>query len=369
MYVWERADWPRFRWSDAALLPVVGEARRRQGRLLGVLDGVGFALRQQAAVGSVVEDVVQSSEIEGEHLDRAAVRSSVVRRLGVDDAGLGPVDRRTDAVVAMALDAVAQLDAPLTVARLTGWQAFPTGYTGPVRVRTGGWREDTDGPMQVVSGPVGRPRVHYQAPPADRVDAEMARFLRWFATDDGTEGLLRAGLAHLWFVTIHPFEDGNGRLARAISDRALAQDERSEQRFYSLSARIRQERAEYYRVLEYTQRGELDVTDWLRWFVGCVDRAVTDATATVGSVIRRTAFWGRFGASLSERQQKVLGRVLDDGFDGKLTAKRYAQLGGCSIATAQRDLNELVDRGVVAREPGGSKNTRYTVSAEQPSSR
>jgi Fic family protein len=261
----------------------------------------------------------------------------------------------------MMLDATTHYDQPLTAERLCGWQAalFPTGYSGMHRIKTGSWRDDTDGPMQVVSGPIGHQRLHYEAPPAARVDAELSRFLAWFAQRDAAEGLLRAGLAHLWFVTIHPFEDGNGRVARAIADQALAQSEGSGQRFYSLSSQIRKERNDYYEMLERTQKGTLDVTDWMMWFLGCFTRAIDGAEETCVNVLRKADFWQHHAhEAFSERQKKVLNRYLD-GFESKLTARKWAAIGGCSVPTAQRDIHELVERSVLRRGPGGSKNTSY----------
>jgi Fic family protein len=363
MYIWQRSDWPDLRWNDSALIEALADARLRQGRLLGSMSRLGFELKQEAQLEALTEDVLRTSEIEGEILDRATVRSSLARRLGVPDAGAALVDRRTEGVVAMLLDAVGQYDAPLTAERLFGWQAalFPTGYSGLHRIAVGRWRDDAEGPMQVVSGPIGRQWVHYEAPPAAELDTEMGRFLSWFNAADRPEGLLRAGLAHLWFVTVHPFEDGNGRVARAIADMALAQSEGSGQRFYSMSSQIRLERDAYYSALEQTQKGDADVTDWLIWFLGCLSRAIDGADATRASVLRKAVFWERFGAlPMSARQRAVLNRTLD-GFEGKLTAKKWAAVGKCSVPTAQRDILELIEWGMLRRNVGGSKNTSYEV--------
>ncbi|MEZ4236742.1 MAG: Fic family protein [Myxococcota bacterium] len=368
MFIWERQGWPSLRWDERRLLEPLAAARHRQGLLLGHLRGQGFAVGLDARLQAHTDEVVQSSAIEGDPLDPRAVRSSIARHLGIPDAGLVTVDRRTDGIVEMMLDATGHLDAPLTRERLFGWQAalFPTGYAGRHPVRTGGWRDDAEGPMQVVSGPIGRGRVHFRAPPASRVDSEMDRFLGWFDAEARPEGLLRAGLAHLWFVTVHPFDDGNGRLARAIADRALAQSEGSVQRFYSMSSQIREERARYYEMLERTQRGGLDVTDWLQWFLGCFERALERSEVTLARVFAKADFWRRFADEpLGERQRKVLNRLLD-GFEGRITAKKWAALGKVSIPTAQRDLNDLLARGLLARSPGGSKNTSYTLAFGTP---
>ena len=339
MYIWEQPDWPL---------------------LLGRVSRLGFDLKREAQLEALTEDVVRSSEIEGEMLDRPAVRSSLARRLGVPDATVVAADQRTEGVVAMMLDATENHAAPLTAERLFGWQAalFPTGYSGLRRLKTGQWRDDADGPMQVVSGPIGRQRVHFQAPPARLLDREMRHFLDWF-NRSGPESLLRAGLAHLWFVTVHPFEDGNGRVARAIADQALAQSEGSGQRFYSMSSQIRRERSAYYAMLERTQAGGVDVSDWLEWFLRCLWRAIDGADAVRGSVLRKAVFWQRHAEEVfSARQKTVLNRYLD-GFEGKLTAKKWAAIGKCSVPTAQRDISKLVERGVLRRGNGGSKNTSY----------
>jgi Fic family protein len=363
VYIWEEPSWPHFTWDDRRLLEPLAAARLKQGRLLGTMARLGFDLKRNAQLEALTEDVVKSSEIEGEVLDRESVRSSIARRLGVPDAAVVPADRRTEGVVEMMLDATQNYDAPLGPERLFGWQAalFPTGYSGFHKVKTGTWRDDVNGPMQVVSEPIGRQRIHYQAPPAERLEAEMQQFLNWFNRRQ-PEGLLRAGLAHLWFVTVHPFEDGNGRVARAIADQALAQSEGSGQRFYSMSSQIRKEQFDYYRALERSQKGTLDVSNWLVWFLGCFSRAVDGAETTCGDVLRKAEFWQRYAREVfSERQKAILNRFLD-GFEGKLTAKKWALIGKCSIPTAQRDINDLVERSILRRNPGGSKNTSYDLA-------
>ncbi len=361
MYIWEQQNWPQFTWDDGRLLEPLAGARLKQGRLLGGMASLGFDLKLEAQLEALTEDVVRSSEIEGEILDRDSVRSSLARRLGLPTAAIAPADRRTEGVVEMMLDATENDGALLTSERLLGWQAalFPTGYSGMHRIKTGAWRDDAEGPMQVVSGPIGRQRVHYQAPPAQQLDAEMQAFLEWFNRRSEPEGLLRAGLAHLWFVTIHPFEDGNGRVARAIADQALAQSEDSGQRFYSMSSQIRKERSDYFDALESAQKGKLDVTDWLVWFLGCFSRAIDGADSACADVLRKADFWQRYAREpFTKRQKAVLNRFLD-GFEGKLTARKWAAIGKCSIPTAQRDITELVERGILRRNPGGSKNTSY----------
>jgi len=366
MYIWQRPEWPNLRWQDARLLEPLAAARLKQGRLLGSMARIGFDLKLEAQLDALTEDVIKSSEIEGEVLDRNSVRSSIARRLGVPQAEVTLSDRRTEGVVEMMLDATQNFAAPLTQARLFAWHAalFPTGYSGLHLVKTGSWRDDSDGPMQVVSGPIGRQRVHYQAPPASRLEAEMRRFLKWFNDKPEVEGLLRAGLSHLWFVTIHPFDDGNGRVARAIADQALAQSEASGQRFYSVSSQIRNERSDYYDMLESTQKGGVDVTDWLVWFLACFSRAIEGAETATKSVLRKADFWQRYAREhFSDRQKVVLNRYLD-GFEGKLTAKKWAKLTKISIPTAQRDINDLVERAILTRNLGGSKNTSYDLAPQ-----
>ncbi len=363
MHIWERPERPQFKWDDEALIGPLAAARLNQGRLLGRMQSLGFDLQLEAQLQALTDEVLKSSEIEGDILDHASVRSSLARRLGVPEAGTTPIDRRTEGVVEMMLDAARNFDQPLTAERLFGWQAalFPTGYSGLVKVKTGGWREDIEGPMQVVSSAIGREHVHYQAPPAARVPNHMAAFLDWFVAPPTTDGLLRAGLAHLWFVTVHPFENGNGRVARAIADQALAQSEGSPQRFYSMSSQIRRERADYYAILERTQKGGLNVTDWLQWFLACFTRAIHGAEASSADVLRKAEFWRAHDrVALSDRQRMILNRYLD-GFEGNLTAKNWAILGKCSPASAQRDIADLVDKGILQRNPGGSKNTSYAL--------
>lgn len=363
-YIHQLDDWPAFRWDHAAVSGPLAAVRHRQGRLTGRMDALGFELRSEAVLETLTADVVKSSEIEGEILERSQVRSSIARRLGMDIGGLPPVDRNVEGVVEMTLDAVGAFDRPLTSERLFGWHAalFPTGRSGMLRIAVGRWRDEEAGPMQVVSGPFGREKVHFEAPPASRVAGEMAAFLEWFDSPDTLDPVLRAAIAHLWFVTIHPFEDGNGRIARAIGDMALARSEGSDQRFYSLSSQIRQDRKGYYEILERTQKGDLDITPWLLWFLACLDRALDDSAGILEDVLRKAAFWqGLAGEPLGERQRKVLNRLLD-GFDGKLTSSKWAKLTKTSPDTALRDINDLVARGILVRDPGGGRSTSYSLA-------
>ena len=335
--------------------------RYKQGRLVGRMQALGFDLRQEAVLETLTQDVHKTSDIEGERLELGEVRSSLGRRLGIEVGGLRNVEERVEGVVEMMLDATANYDRPLTRERLWGWQAalFPTGRSRLRRIIVGGWRDDSTGPMQVVSGPLGRERVHYEVPAAGRIDDEIEVFLDWFNTDMDTDGVLRAALAHLWFVTIHPFEDGNGRVARAIADMALARSEGSSQRFYSMSSQIRAERSGYYRILERTQKGTTDVSEWMGWFLGCLGRAIDRAETTLAVVLTKARFWGDVEAvPLNERQRRVLNRLLD-GFEGKLTTSKWAKLAKCSQDTALRDITSLINHGILVRGPAGGRSTNY----------
>jgi Fic family protein len=363
-YLHERDDWPRFSWDRERLAERLAIVRYRQGRLLGSMEAVGFNSRRDAVLRTLTEDVLKSSEIEGEHLDRAQVRSSIARRLGMDIGGLKAVDRNVEGVVEMMLDATGRFDQPLTAERLFAWHAalFPTGRSGMRRIRVGGWRDDSNGPMQVVSGPLGHERVHYQAPAAARLDAEMGALLDWFNSSNETDWVAKAGLAHLWFVTIHPFEDGNGRIARAVADMALARSEQSSQRFYSMSAQIRIERNAYYEVLEQTQKNTMDVSLWMEWFLDCLGNAIEEAQSSLTAVLYKSTFWDRVGDfPINERQRLVLNRLFE-GFEGKLTTSKWAKLAKCSHDTALRDVASLVERGILIRGEQGGRSTSYELA-------
>jgi Fic family protein len=364
MYIHELADWPRFDWNRERLAEPLADVRHRQGRLIGHMETLGFNLRQEAVLQTLTVDVLKSSEIEGEKLDVEQVRSSIARRLGMDIGALKPADRNVEGIVEMMLDATRHYDQPLTAERLFSWHAslFPTGRSGMTKIRAGVWRDDSAGPMEVVSGPVGKERVHFQAPAAPRLDGEMKAFLDWFNANADIDPVLKAGLAHLWFVTLHPFDDGNGRIARALADMALARSENSSQRFYSMSAQIRQERGAYYDILEKTQKGTLDITPWMEWFLGCLGRAIDGAQATLSSVLAKARFWEAFAeVAINERQRLVLNRLLD-GFEGKLTTSKYAKLAKCSQDTALRDILPLVERGILVRNPEGGRSTSYALA-------
>jgi Fic family protein len=360
-YVHQLEGWPDFRWREPELAVRLAAVRNHQGRLTGRMGQLGFRLQAEAVLETLAEEVTQSSAIEGESLDKDQVRSSLARHLGMDAAGLSPADRNVEGIVEMMLDATQNYAAPLDEERLLGWHAalFPAGFSGMRRITVGAWRTDEVGPMQVVSGPVGRERVHFEAPAASRVPHEMRAFLSWFNTPDPGDPVLNAAIAHLWFVTIHPFDDGNGRIARAIADMALARSESSPRRFYSMSAQIRAERKAYYEVLERTQKGGLDITLWLEWFLDCLDRAFAGADDILAAVLRKARFWqSQAGAAFSERQSLMLNRLLD-GFEGKLTSSKWAAITKTSQDTASRDIDDLIRRHVLFREPGGGRSTSY----------
>jgi len=364
IYIWQAGDWPKWRYDLAALAGPLTEVSHAQGRLMGRLADVGMALRDQASLAALTEDVIKTSEIEGEKLNVESVRSSIARRLGVDIGALAAVDRRVEGVVEMVLDATANRAAPVTRERLFGWHAalFPSGYSGLARIKVGAWRDDASGPMQVVSGAVGRQRVHFEAPPADSLETETGRFLEWVNGASNGPPLIKAGLGHLWFVTLHPFDDGNGRIARAIGDLLLARADGSPQRFYSLSAQIQRERKAYYDILERTQIGTLDVTEWLAWFLDALHRAVDQAQHTLDAVLAKTRFWQRFaGTPMNARQVKLLNRLLD-GFEGKLTSSKWAAIANCSPDTALRDITELLALGVLRKSPAGGRSTSYELN-------
>lgn len=360
-YIWQSNGWPNWHYDLAALAGPLVEVSRAQGLLMGRLADVGMALRAQASLAALTDDVVKTSEIEGEQLSVESVRSSIARRLGVDIGTLAPVDRHVEGVVEMVLDATTNCQTPVTRERLFGWHAalFPTGYSGLSKIKVGGWRDDASGPMQVVSGPIGRQRVHYEAPPAARLEAEVSRFIGWLNVASHEPLLIKAGLGHLWFVTLHPFDDGNGRIARAIGDLLLARADGSPQRFYSLSAQIQRERSAYYNILERTQKGAMDVTEWLVWFLGTLHRAVDQAQQILDAVLTKARFWQRWAATpLNERQLKLLNRLLD-GFEGKLTSSKWAAIAKCSPDTALRDINDLLARGVLRKSDAGGRSTSY----------
>jgi Fic family protein len=362
-YVWQSPEWPLWQFDTAHLAELLSNVTHERGRLLGSMQALGFKLAEEAMLHALTNDVIKSSEIEGEKLNPDAVRSSMASRLGIDIGALVPADRHVNGVVEMVLDATQRYEQPLTEQLLFGWHAalFPTGYSGLSKISPGAYRTDMDGPMQVVSGGVGKEKVHFEAPSAAKVAQEMARFLDWFNHAQGIDPTLKAGLAHLWFVTIHPFEDGNGRIARAVCDMALARADYSSQRFYSLSAQIQREREDYYDALEFAQKGTHDVTAWLEWFLGCLLRSIQVAVAQTQEVVHKATFWRQWsGASMNARQVKMLNKLLD-GFEGNLTNKKWVAINKCSPDTALRDIKQLIDLGVLVSADAGGRSTHYVL--------
>jgi Fic family protein len=364
-YIHQDPEWPNLRWDNAKLLPLLADVRHRQGRLLGRMEGLGFRLRAEASLTTLTSDVIKSSAIEGSLLDAAQVRSSIARRLGLDFGGPAKASRDVEGVVEMMLDATQKYAEPLTAERLFGWHAslFPTGRSGMRRITVGAWRPADIGAMQVVSGPIGRERIHFEAPMADRLGREVRAFLDWFEAANGIDPVLKAGIAHFWFVTLHPFEDGNGRISRAIADLALARAEGTMERFYSMSTQIEAEKKRYYQNLEHSQKGGVDITSWLEWFLGCLGRAVAGAEAGLAGVLRKAKIWERINhqSPVNERQRKVINQLLD-GFEGKLSTSKYARLAKCSGDTALRDIKILLDQGVLIQDQGGGRNTSYRLA-------
>ena len=362
-YIHQLSDWPHFSWDTHTLAKQLAAVRLRQGQLIGRMQALGFPQQEEAVLTTLTEEVLKSSEIEGEKLDKDAVRSSLARRLGMDAGALPSADRNVEGVVEMMLDATQKFKAELTAERLFGWHAslFPTGRSNTKKITVGAWRNASAEPMQVVSGDYGRERVHYEAPIAEKLDAEMTAFLDWYNAEEKIDPIVKAAIAHLWFVTIHPFEDGNGRIARAIADMSLAHSEGIPQRFYSMSTQIRAERKTYYEMLESTQKGDLNVTSWLDWFLGCLDRAFSGAETILASVLEKAEFWKRHAAAkINHRQREMLNRLLD-GFEGKLTSSKWATIEKCSPDTALRDIQDLVDQRILAKDAGGGRSTSYSL--------
>jgi Fic family protein len=360
-FIYQQANWPDFTWKNEEIINLLSEARNLQGRLIGKMETLGFDLRNEALLNTLTLDVTKSSEIEGEFLDPEQVRSSIARKLGMEIAGSVASDRNVDGIVDMMLDATQNCFTPLTVDRLFDWHSalFPTGRSGMYKIRVAAWRKDTTGPMQVVSGALGKEKVHFQAPDSSVIENEMNIFLDWFNNDSGLDLVVKAGVAHLWFVTIHPFEDGNGRITRALTDMLLAQSDKSTQRFYSMSAQIRIERKAYYEILEKSQKGNLDITAWLKWFLGCLINALRSTETILVRVLQKADFWSRHSTTLiNERQKKLLNKLLD-GFDGKFTSSKWAKIAKCSKDTAIRDINDLINKNILQKEAAGGRSTSY----------
>ena len=362
MYIYLHPDWPDFVWQQEKLFDLLADVSHRQGRLIGRMEGLGFSLQNEATLENMTAEILKSHEIEGELLDAGQVRSSIARRLGIDMAGLVPSDRSVDGIVDVMMDATQNSGIPLTEDRLFGWHAalFPTGHSGIHRIVVGAWRDNPpNDPMQVVSGALGKEKVHFEAPGSKLLSREMGKFLTWFNTDTMVHPLLKAGVAHLWFVTLHPFDDGNGRLARTITDMQLARADKIRQRFYNMSTQIRQERKAYYHILERTQKGTLDITAWLEWFLACLGRALDKAEHTLSSVINKAKYWDVLASKrLNDRQKLMLNKLLD-GFYGKLTTSKWAKITKCSQDTALRDIQNLISQGVLEKEKAGGRSTNY----------
>lgn len=360
-YIHEQSDWPKFTWDNNRLITLLTEARNIQGRVVGKMGALGFELQNQANLEILTQDVLKSTEIEGEILSPEQVRSSIARRLGLDISGLVHSERNIDGVVEMMLDATRNFNKLLTKERLFGWHnaLFPAGYGGLYRIIVGKWRDDSTGPMQVVSGPIGKEKVHYQAPSADLIEEEMTCFCNWINDNQDIDLVIKASIAHLWFVTLHPFEDGNGRITRAITDMILAQSDGQSYRFYSMSAQILTERKRYFDILEQTQKGKLDITIWIEWFLGCLLHALRESESLLSKVIFKHRFWTENVIKLeNERQRKIVTKLLD-GFDGKLTTTKWAKIGKCSQDTALRDIQDLIDKRVLYKLSGGGRSTGY----------
>ncbi len=362
MYIHQQKDWPEFYWDQEKLINLLSSTRNKQGRLIGKMESLGFTLQSEAMLETMTLEAIKSNEIEGEILDAEQVRSSLARRLGLDVAGIIPSDRNVEGVIEVMLDATQGYKFPITEDRLFNWHAaiFPTGRIGLRKINVGKWR-NTGEPMQVISGAMGREKVHYEAPADEKVPKEMSRFLKWFNAQTEIDPVLKAAIAHLWFLTIHPFEDGNGRLARTIADMQLARADGIVQRFYSMSAQIRIERKAYYEILEKTQKGTLDITEWLEWFLNCLDRAIIYSDIVLAKVLTKANYWKLFATKkINDRQELIINKMLDN-FEGKLTSTKYAKIAKCSSDTALRDLQNLILQGVLVKEAGGSRSTSYVL--------
>jgi len=360
-YIHQKDNWPNFIWTSDELVNLLSEARNLQGRLIGRMESLGFDLRNEALLETLTLDVLKSAEIEGELLNPEQVRSSIAQRLGMEFAGSIASDRNVDGMVEMMIDATKNCFKPLTADRLFDWHAavFPMGRSGIFKITVAGWRKDTTGPMQVVSGAAGKEKVHFQAPDANLIEKEMTSFLSWFNGNDKIDLVIKAAVAHLWFVTIHPFQDGNGRITRALTDMLLAQSDKSNQRFYSMSAQIRIERKQYYEILEKTQKGDLDITNWIKWFLGRLINALKATDKILTRVLLKADFWNKHSKTIiNERQKKVLNKLLD-GFDGKLTSMKWAKIAKCSKDTAIRDINDLIGKEILQKEAAGGRSTNY----------
>lgn len=365
MYIYNNPNWPNFEWNSKKLLPLLSLVRNKQGLLIGKMSVLGFDLRNEANLQILTQEIVKSTEIEGEILDKEQVRSSVARRLGLEISGLVNSERNVDGIVDLMLDAITNYDKELSKERLFSWHAslFPEGRSGMYNIKAGSWRDDSTGPMQVVSGALGKEKVHYQAPPAETLEKEMQQFIRWFNLNQKEDFVLKAAVAHLWFVTVHPFEDGNGRISRALSDMLLARSDEQTNRFYSMSTQIRKERNSYYEILEKTQKGAMEITNWLEWFLNCLLHSIENSEKLLEKIIFKHSFWIKHtGLTINDRQRKVLNLLMDD-FEGALSTTKWAKIGKCSQDTALRDIQDLMEKGILMKSPQGGRSTNYELKS------
>jgi len=362
-FIYQKQNWPKFKWDNEYLLPRIGKVRNEQGKILGFMQSIGFELRIEASFETLILDILKSNEIEGELLNKDEVRSSLARRLGMDLIGLIPSTRNIDGVVDMMVDAIENNKETISEDRLFGWHSslFPSGRSGMFKILSGRYREDSTGPMQVVSGALGKEKIHFQAPASDIVKSEMDVFIKWFNGVNHHDPVLKAGIAHLWFLTIHPFEDGNGRIARALTDLLLSRSDGVVQRYYSLSAQILKERKGYYEILEKTQKGTLDITLWLDWFIDCLLKSLESSSEILSKVIAKARFWNKHAMETFNDRQKVMLNKLMDEFFGKLTTKKWAKITKCSVDTALRDIQDLISKGILRKENAGGRSTNYVL--------
>jgi Fic family protein len=366
-YIYQRKEWPDFKWDTEKIIDLLGEVRNMQGRILGRMESLGFEVKREAFLDIVTLEVVKSSDIEGEILSQEQVRSSVARHLGIEIADPVESGRDVDGIVDMMLDAVENYHLPLTEERLFAWHTslFPGGRSRISRIIVGAWRKDLKGPMQVVSGSIGKEIIHFQAPAASMVEREMRGFINWFNRNDYNDQIIKSAVAHLWFITVHPFADGNGRIARAIAEMLLARSDKSNLRFYSMSARIRTERKEYYRILEKTQKSDLDITEWLLWYLSCLLNALRSTESLLARVLSKAEFWrNNSDKILSERQRSMLNLLLE-GFEGKLTTSKWAKINKCSADTALRDIQDLISKGILKKDESGGRSTNYLLNYQR----
>jgi len=361
MYIYQRQGWPKFTWDSNLIESKIGNVRNSQGRLVGKMNAVGFNLRNEASLTTLTNEIVKSHEIEGEILNTQEVRSSIAVRLGIETVGLVQPSRSIDGIVEMMLDATQNYNHPLTKDRLCGWHncLFPTGRSGMYKILVGNWRDDSLGPMRVISGQMGKEKIHFQAPDAEIIEREMNLFLEWINSEEAMDSVIKAGIAHFWFITLHPFDDGNGRIARAITELLLCRSDNLSQRFYSMSSQILRERKGYYEILESSQKGKLDITTWLNWFLNALQNSIKLSEETLDKILTKHKFWNyHVQVDFNERQKKVLNKLFD-GFEGKLTSSKWAKLNKCSRFTALRDIQDLEDKGILKKMMGGGRNTNY----------